>query len=125
MGGIEERGEEAIGVVQQETIKVSIPVHIKESSLARVGSCGIKPISSRLFRKLRQTIFVNSFVDKQLLCPVLIRSKAGIANKDIQQAIAINVNHRCTRAPRLFSRNTGMLRDIFKPKISLVNIKHR
>ena len=120
--GIKEGRIEFVGMIQQEQIEIAIAIIIKKCGLAGIGAGRIDAIFSGLFRETGDVVSVESFIDEELLGPVLVATKSRIADIDIEQAIAIDIDHGGAGLPSVISsRHTRARRNIFEFEITLVD----
>jgi hypothetical protein len=106
----------AKAVVEQVTIKVAIQVVIKERSM-RGQSAVVEAIGIGLFFEAQVP-----FVDEQFIFFVVALDVAGVAEINIQQAIAIYINHCHAGTPGFFSGSAGGGGDILEFPIAFIEV---
>src|SRR5690606_21565267 len=104
-----------IGIVQDVQIKITVPVVIEK--------CGVRGVSFVRDAILRGLIFEREItaIDKQFVAFIKTAFHIpGIADINIQQAIAVDVCKRYSCRPGLSSRYACFFGNVFKTKVALV-----
>src|SRR5438045_5102149 len=106
-------------VVQQEHVKVTIHIIIKEKSL-RTEAREVKSILFGLIFIKRHAVFIDPLANKKLILAVENLVLTNPAYVNIKQAIVVEVNNRNAGRPAAILRNMRFVGYICKTHFTLV-----
>ena len=93
-----EAGHRPRRVVDEKHVESPVIVVVKEDGLGRVALIGESVLLGHLF-KVRDALLVDSLIDVQLVGARLSSDIAGVANVDIEAAVAVHIGNRDPRCP--------------------------
>src|SRR5688500_11074313 len=105
-----------VGLVQDITVKITIPVIIKKGRL-RSEACKIKPVLLTLFCKSIIAIINEEFIVPNKTIFIIDRTDINI-----KQPVPVYISHCDSRTAVGFTCNRRRLRDIFENKIAFIEI---
>jgi hypothetical protein len=97
-------------------------VVIEERRLRGVAFVRETVLCGHLFEG-RHTVLVESLVDVQLVRATLARDIAGVADVDVEQAIAVHVGHGHSRGPVSFAAHPGFIGDVLELEMAFVEVE--
>ena len=120
--GFPQGGYRPEGVVQNVAVEVAVEVVIEKHGMGAVAFVG-ESVFGGFFGKGGRLAGLAAVVDKQLVLAVVAFDVAGIADVDIEPAIAVNVGHGHAGAPGPGAADPGRFGDIFEFKLAFVEEK--
>src|SRR5256714_4208672 len=110
------------GVVDEKEIQTPVAVIVQESRLSGRAFVGNAICGGHLLEG-RDAVRVQTLIDVQLVRPPLTRDVAGVANVDVQPAIAIDIGQSDSRSPQPFAFDSRFLSDVLELEVTFVEIE--